>query len=92
MHGAYSGVSNSCSPVDCSPTGSSLMGFSRPESWSGLSFPLAGDLPDPGIKPVSSASPALAGGLFISVPPGKPASVKHLSVSKFLRRNLFSSV
>ena len=28
--------------------------------------PPPGDLPDPGIKPVSLASPALAGGLFIS--------------------------
>ena len=27
------------------------MGFSRQESWSGLSFPSPGDLPDPGIKP-----------------------------------------
>ena len=27
--------------------------------------------PDPGIKPVSLASPALAGRFFITVPPGK---------------------
>ena len=26
------------------------MGFSRPEPWSGLQFPLPGDLPDPGIE------------------------------------------
>ena len=31
---------------------------------SGLSFPLPGDLPDPGIKPESSVSPALTGGFF----------------------------
>ena len=31
------------------------MGFSRPEYWSGLPFPPPGDLPDPGIKPVSPA-------------------------------------
>ena len=37
------------------------MGFSRQEYWSGLSFPPPGDLPDPGIKPVS---PALVGGFF----------------------------
>ena len=35
------------------------MGFSRQESWSGLPSPLPGDLPDPGIEPVSPASPAL---------------------------------
>ena len=39
-------------------------GFSRLEYWSGLPFPPPGDLPDPGIKPLSLASPALAGGFF----------------------------
>ena len=34
------------------------MGLTREEYWSGLPFPPPGDLPDPGIKPVS---PALAG-------------------------------
>ena len=29
------------------------MGFSRYEYWSGLLFPLPGDLPNPGIEPVS---------------------------------------
>ena len=31
------------------------MGFSRQESWSGLPRPPPGDLPDPGLKPVSPA-------------------------------------
>ena len=38
------------------------MGFSRHAYWNGLPFPSPGDLPDPGIKPVSRASPALASG------------------------------
>ena len=38
--------------------------FPRQEYWSGLSFPTPGDLPNPGIKPTSLASPALAGGFF----------------------------
>ena len=42
------------------------MGISRQEYWSGLPFPSPGDLPDPGIKPMSLASPALAGRLFIT--------------------------
>ena len=46
------------------------MGFPRQESWSGLSFPTLGDLPDPGIKPVSLVSPALAGGFFTTESPG----------------------
>ena len=37
------------------------MGFSRQEYWSGLPWPLPGDLPDPGIELVS---PALAGRFF----------------------------
>ena len=40
------------------------MGFSRKENWSELPFPSMGDLPDPGIKPSSLMSPALAGGFF----------------------------
>jgi len=40
------------------------MGFSRHEYWSGLPGPPPRDLPDPGIKPVSLTSPALAGRFF----------------------------
>ena len=36
-----------------------------------LPFPPPGDLPNPGIKPESSASPALVGGFFTTTPPGK---------------------
>ena len=39
-------------------------GFSRKEYWSGLPFPPPGDLPNPGIEPMSLTSPALAGGFF----------------------------
>ena len=44
------------------------MGFSKQEYWSRLPFPPPGDLPDPGIKPTSPASPALAGGFFTTEP------------------------
>ena len=37
------------------------MGFSGQEHWSGLPCPPPGDLPNPGIKPESLMSPALAG-------------------------------
>ena len=47
------------------------MGFPRQEYSSGLPFPPPGDLPDPGIEPVS---PALAGRFFTTEPPGKPNS------------------
>ena len=50
------------------------MEFSRQESQSGLLFPTPGDLPDPGIEPVSLASPPLTGEFFM-VPPRKPLDV-----------------
>ena len=40
------------------------MGFSRQEYLSVVPCPPPGDLPDPGIKPMSLMSPALAGGFF----------------------------
>ena len=40
------------------------MGFSRQEYWSGLPWLPPGALPDPGIKPESLVSPALAGMFF----------------------------
>ena len=45
------------------------MGFFRQEYWSRLPFPIPGDLPNPGIKPMSLGSPALAGGVFTKVGP-----------------------
>ena len=36
------------------------MGFPRQEYWSWVPFPSPGDIPDPGIKPISLTSPALA--------------------------------
>ena len=53
-----------CYPMDYSSPGSSVMGYSRQEYWSGLPFPPLGDIPDPGIEPASLVSPALAGGFF----------------------------
>ena len=40
------------------------MGFSKREYWSGVPCPPLGDLPDPGIEPVSLTSPTLSGGFF----------------------------
>ena len=44
----------------------------RQEYWSGLPFPPPENLPNPGVKSPSPASPALAGGFFTTEPPGKP--------------------
>ena len=47
------------------------MGFSRQEYWSGLPCPPPGDLPNPGIEPMSLISLALAGKFFTIEPQGK---------------------
>ena len=49
------------------------MQFSRQEYQSRLPFP-SPNLPDPGIKPMSPASPALASGFFTTEPPGNHSS------------------
>ena len=49
-----------CNPMDCSPPGYCVHGFSRQEYWNALPFPSPGDPPDPGIEPASLASPELA--------------------------------
>ena len=41
------------------------MGFSRQDYWSRLSFPPPGDLPNPGIEPMSPASPSLQANLYL---------------------------
>ena len=74
------------------------MGFSRQKSWSGLPCPPPGDFPDPGIKPISLVSPALAGGFFttsttwdmlislLSVPVGLPYWLRQERICLKCRR------
>ena len=45
------------------------MGSSRQEHWDKWPFPPPGNLPNPGIKPMSPGFPALAGGFFTNAPP-----------------------
>ena len=53
-----------CDPMDCSQQALLSMKFSRQEYWHALPCSPPGDLPNPGIKPTSLISPALAGGFF----------------------------
>ena len=72
-------------PTDCSLSGSSVHRILRQEYWSGLPFPTAGDLPDPGIKPMSPVSPALTGRFLTTEPPGKPQTLEKV----FFKDNLY---
>ena len=58
------------------------MEFSRQEYWSGLPFPAPGDRPNPGIKPESLASPALADGFFTTAPHGEASLSVGLIINK----------
>ena len=53
----------------------------RQEYWNGLPFPSPGDLPDPGIEPMS---PALQADAKTSEPPGEPAIA--IAIIKMLPR------
>ena len=60
-----------CDPMDCSLPGSSVHGVFQARILEWVAIPTPGDHLDPGIDPPSLASPALAGGFFTIVPPGK---------------------
>ena len=58
-----------CDLMDYSPPASSAHGILQQEYWSGLPCPPPGDLPNPGIEPVS---PTLQADSLLSEPLGKP--------------------
>ena len=66
-----------CDPVDCSLPGSSVPGFPRQEYWSRLPFSPPGN---PGIEPVSLASPSATGGSFTTSSPWETPR-KHLAAA-----------
>ena len=46
--------------MDCSPPGSSVHGISQARILDWFAIPSPGDLPDPGVEPMSLVSPVLA--------------------------------
>ena len=58
-----------------SPPGSSVRGMLQARILEWVAILPPGDLPSPGIEPVSLTSPALAGGFSTTAPPGKPLNV-----------------
>ena len=53
-----------CDPMDCSLPGSYVLGILLTRILEWVAMPSSGDLPNPGIEPMSLTSPALAGGFF----------------------------
>ena len=66
------------------------MEFFRQEYWSRLPLPPPGDLPDPGIEPMSLASAALAGGFFTTSATWEapPFQLKTISNKNMLQKGL----
>ena len=60
--------------MGCSPPGSCVHGILQARIRSGLPFPRAGDLPDPGIEHMS---PAFAGMFLTTELPGEPREALH---------------
>ena len=71
-------------PMDCSPPGSSVSGIPRASILEWVAIPYSRDLPDPGIKPASLSSPALAGGFSTTEPLGKPQKQKFTALEETL--------
>ena len=67
------------------------MGFSRKECWSGFPFPPPGDLPNPGIEPVSPASLAMQADSLPAKPSGKPLLYAGYCICPLLCRVSFKA-
>ena len=63
-----------CDPMDCNPPGSSVHGIFQARILECVASSRGSS--NPGIKPTSLESPALAGIFFTTVPPGKPSDFR----------------
>ena len=68
-------VSDSATPWTVAHPAPLSMGFPRQGHWSGLPCSPPGDLPNPGIEPVSLMSPALQADYLLLIHQGHPHSV-----------------
>ena len=76
-------------PTLCDPMGRNLPGFTihgilQARNWSGLPCLPPGDLPDPGIEPMSLMSPELASGFFTTSANWEPIAGLRLLILKRL--------
>ena len=69
-----------CDAMAYSLPGSSVHGILQVRILEWAAIPPQGDLPDPGIKPVSLMSPALAGGLFTTGTNWEAPKNSHITI------------
>ena len=75
-----------CDPVDCSLPGSFVHGIFHPRIMEQVAISFSRRLPNAAIKPMSPTSPALLGGFFTTVPPGKHLIQIHfILIQQFYR-------
>ena len=67
------------------------MGFSKQEYWSKLPFPSLGDLPDPGIEPVSPALQEYSLPVKSPEKPRLPHTLTYFCIPAVLTQNLGTS-
>ena len=90
----FSGVQLFATPWTIAPQAPLSMGFSRQDYWSVLLCPSPGDLPDPGVEPVSPVTPALQADSLPLSHWGSPPLVRYdcrwtaLSFAHFLKSPL----
>ena len=73
-----------CNPTACSPAVSSVHGILQARILEWLAKCFSGDLPNPGINPVSLTSPALASRLFINSSNARKSLSNHSCFFFFL--------
>ena len=69
---SHSVMSDSVTPWTVARQAPLSIGFLRQEYWNGLPVPPPGNLPDPGIEPVSLVSPALQADTLLLCYLGRP--------------------
>ena len=75
LHAACSAASDSANPWTIAHQVPLSVKFSSQKYWSGLPFPIPGDLPNADIEPASLASPVLAGRFFTTDHQGSPKMI-----------------
>ena len=88
-HFSHVQLSETLSTVACQASLS--MKLSRQEYWSGLPCPPPGDLPNPGMVPMSLMSPASGGGLFTTSATWE-VLLFHITNSKLSKLNRINKI
>ena len=68
------------------------MEFSRQAYWSGLPYPLPGDLPNPGIDPAFPVSPVLQADSLLQSQGGSPSTYMYIQIYIYLYINSFIKI